>query len=445
MIPQILAFLMLAPVLPGSGLEDLSDVEQKRLQVSMEVAVEMWLAGQDPEARYMREHYYAPDPEEITGWATRFGTDDWATEELWFAANEALAQYTLAGYSLAGGGYGYQVIDGDEYLMTNRSSEGFELLATGGIEWDGPITLEQRRLFRLASMDFDTFTEHVAREYAGVVFTRSPNDIGRTFCLKRFDGQQIGDVIVGNVSALHDYTPLAGRPDPLGLQVARDEDGRSWRWIVDLPDSLYYASGGEGGPAFVKLTSGDCDRSLSPPPSRFACPVASCTMENVTQSMTAEHPAVDFRTGISGPVYALDDAWVRFAGKLHDGCGIAVILAIGGNWRATYCHLGRLAVKIGQPVERGQFLGSAGDTGDALGHHAHVELTDGKRARNPLPFVIDPVVTVEPVEGAAAEARRHSQLDYDEWHPPLDEYLGPTQEAPGATIAPVYMALDELL
>lgn len=402
MTPLILAVLMIVPVLPGSDLEDLSDTERKRLHVSMEVAVEVWLAGQDPEGRYIREHYYAPDPEETIGWATRFGTDDWATEELWFAANEALAQYTLAGYSLAGGGYGYQVIDGDEYLMTNRSSEGFELLATGGIGWDGPITLEQRRLFRLASMDFDTFAEHVAREYAGVVFTRSPNDIGRTFCLKRFNGQQIGDVIIGNVSALHDYTPLAGRPDPLGLQVVRDNTGQPWHWIVDLPDSLYYAAGGEGGPAFVRLASGYCDHSLSPPPSRFVCPAASCTMENVTQHMSVEHPATDLRTGISGPVYAMGDGWVRFAGELHDGCGLAVILNIGGDWRATYCHFGKLLVTIGQPVEEGQLLGYSGDTGDASGHHAHVELTEEGRPRNLLAYV-DVLNHVEPVVEEAWE------------------------------------------
>jgi hypothetical protein len=224
-----------------------------------------WTAGQDVSRDEILTSYYELTAPVVAGWATRYGPDRAATEELWITAVETEAQIEHAGFALIGGGYGFWKIDGAEYLLQNRASLGWSLLVQGAEIPQKPTT-QQRRLLRLARMGYQDFLDYVGDEYAGVISTKSPNDIGREFCLSLADGVviEIGTVLVGNTSAQHDWTPLSGRVDPLGAQTVVDAEGRTRYWIADLPNSLYAAAGGTGGPAFVMLEEGRCLGEQSP-------------------------------------------------------------------------------------------------------------------------------------------------------------------------------------
>ena len=218
------------------------------------------------------ELYYEPSPDDFTGWATRNGQT--MAGLLWWVAHEAADQYEVSGgYMLYGGGEGFVNLGGENYLMQNRASLGFVRYATRQ-EMAPPPSLneQQHRLLALSRLSFDDFIRDVSERYVGVIATKSPNDLGREFCLSWLNPdtmaeQQVGTVIVGDVAALDDWTPLGGRDDPLSLQTYQS-GGRTWHWAAELPTDLWYlaqpdeqvtVAGIEGGGLpIVRLQAGRC-------------------------------------------------------------------------------------------------------------------------------------------------------------------------------------------
>lgn len=107
------------------------------------------------------------------------------------------------------------------------------------------------------------------------------------------------------------------------------------------------------------------------------------------------HQGVDI-AGVAGEssLYASLGGEVIFAGEIRDG-GNTVIVNIGGGYRITYMHLESLNVATGDWVAKGQALGVLGQTGNAAGQpaseaHVHFEIRDGRRAVDPIRFLISP-------------------------------------------------------
>jgi hypothetical protein len=73
--------------------------------------------------------------------------------------------------------------------------------------------------------------------------------------------------------------------------------------------------------------------------------------------------------------------------------GNHVVLDLGGQQFATYCHLqpGSLRVKVGDHVRRGQVLAKIGDSGDAREPHVHfqVQTSSNPLAGEGVPYLID--------------------------------------------------------
>jgi len=78
---------------------------------------------------------------------------------------------------------------------------------------------------------------------------------------------------------------------------------------------------------------------------------------------------------IGTPVFAAASGRVR----VHAGerCGHGVTVEGGDRFRYVSCHLDRVSVDDGQPVEAGDVLGLSGDTGNARGvPHLHFHVRD---------------------------------------------------------------------
>jgi len=110
------------------------------------------------------------------------------------------------------------------------------------------------------------------------------------------------------------------------------------------------------------------------------------------------HKGIDGRAKTGTPVYASVAGVVVHAGvhKFHKGwgpsMGIHVIVDNNkfkngdpGLW-AGYCHLSKVAVKVGQKVSKGDLLGYSGSTGNSTAPHLHFQIL-ASRIWNPYKHV----------------------------------------------------------
>ncbi|MEN9203773.1 MAG: peptidoglycan DD-metalloendopeptidase family protein [Thermostichus sp. DG_1_6_bins_120] len=85
------------------------------------------------------------------------------------------------------------------------------------------------------------------------------------------------------------------------------------------------------------------------------------------------HAGIDFGVPTGTPVRAADRGTVIYAGW-YGGYGNTVILNHGGGITTLYAHNSRLAVGVGQVVQRGQAIAASGSTGLSTGPHLHFEV-----------------------------------------------------------------------
>lgn len=111
----------------------------------------------------------------------------------------------------------------------------------------------------------------------------------------------------------------------------------------------------------------------------------------------AFHSGVDFAGRKGLPIYATADGFVRYAGQ-DKYLGNTIILehrkkelneqgqpyARQGGYQTEYGHLDKIIVKQGQPIKRGQQIGTMGNSGRSTGPHLHyaVRLRDHKLSKH---------------------------------------------------------------
>jgi len=100
------------------------------------------------------------------------------------------------------------------------------------------------------------------------------------------------------------------------------------------------------------------------------------------------HSGIDVASRSGMPVVAPARGRVVFAGK-KGPLGRTLILDHGYGVRTTYGHNGKLHVKRGQEVERGEKIAVVGNTGRSTGPHLHYAVqVDGRRV-NPMNYILD--------------------------------------------------------
>jgi murein DD-endopeptidase MepM/ murein hydrolase activator NlpD len=71
----------------------------------------------------------------------------------------------------------------------------------------------------------------------------------------------------------------------------------------------------------------------------------------------------------------------------YEGYGKVVILDLPGPYTALYAHLSSVAVREGEQVRRGEWMGEAGCTGQCSGTHLHFEVRRAGVPVDPMPFL----------------------------------------------------------
>ena len=96
------------------------------------------------------------------------------------------------------------------------------------------------------------------------------------------------------------------------------------------------------------------------------------------------HLAIDIAAGEGAPVYAADSGVVTMAqGGDNYGYGNVIQIDHGNGYSSLYAHLSVIGVGQCASVYAGQWIGSAGNTGNSYGAHLHFEVRQGGGFINP--------------------------------------------------------------
>ncbi len=118
--------------------------------------------------------------------------------------------------------------------------------------------------------------------------------------------------------------------------------------------------------------------------SKITSPFGTARMFN--GSLKSYHSGMDYRAAVGVEIRAANAGIVRIA-KDRYYAGNSVVIDHGGGIFTQYYHLSKIAVKVGQKVEKGELLGLSGASGRVSGPHLHFGVMVGGSQVNPLDFV----------------------------------------------------------
>jgi murein DD-endopeptidase MepM/ murein hydrolase activator NlpD len=101
------------------------------------------------------------------------------------------------------------------------------------------------------------------------------------------------------------------------------------------------------------------------------------------------HDGIDIGMLRSLRVHAVTAGVVRRTGyeSGYEGYGKIIVLDLPGPYKALYAHLSSVAVRVGEHVSKGEWIGQAGCTGSCSGTHLHFEVQRQGVSINPVPFL----------------------------------------------------------
>jgi murein DD-endopeptidase MepM/ murein hydrolase activator NlpD len=99
------------------------------------------------------------------------------------------------------------------------------------------------------------------------------------------------------------------------------------------------------------------------------------------------HEGIDFGCPMGHPVHAAGPGTIAWAGW-QNGYGNLVVIDHGGGISTAYGHNSRLAVHVGQSVERGDVISYVGSTGHSTGPHIHFEVRINGEAVDPTAYLV---------------------------------------------------------
>lgn len=99
------------------------------------------------------------------------------------------------------------------------------------------------------------------------------------------------------------------------------------------------------------------------------------------------HSGMDFACPPGNPIYATGDGVVTEVKHEFFGYGNWLMIDHGYGFRTRYAHMGRIYVREGQRVKRGDFVGFSGRSGRVTGPHLHYEVFYREDHVNPAAFM----------------------------------------------------------
>lgn len=101
---------------------------------------------------------------------------------------------------------------------------------------------------------------------------------------------------------------------------------------------------------------------------------------------SAFHGGQDFAAEKGTPVYATGDGEVESSTFQFRGYGNMVVINHGYGYKTLYAHLNTIEVQEGMKVQRGERIGTVGNTGKSTGPHLHYEVRYKDKPISPRSF-----------------------------------------------------------
>lgn len=99
------------------------------------------------------------------------------------------------------------------------------------------------------------------------------------------------------------------------------------------------------------------------------------------------HQGVDFAMQRGSPVYATGDGVVEKSEIKFTGYGNEIVIDHGFGYKTRYAHLNTIEVAPGLKVQRGEQIGTVGNSGKSTGFHLHYEVMYRNGRVNPLNYM----------------------------------------------------------
>ena len=98
------------------------------------------------------------------------------------------------------------------------------------------------------------------------------------------------------------------------------------------------------------------------------------------------HEGIDFSAPVGTPVYATGKGVVKSATRSERGLGNQILLDHGYGYETLYACLDEFHVRNGQEVNRGDLIGTVGNSGLSVAPHLHYEVHLDGEAMNPINY-----------------------------------------------------------
>jgi murein DD-endopeptidase MepM/ murein hydrolase activator NlpD len=123
-------------------------------------------------------------------------------------------------------------------------------------------------------------------------------------------------------------------------------------------------------------------------PGKFMTPVPGKLVSSYGAKKDGLHnDGINIAAPRGTPVKTAADGQVVYAGNALKGYGNLILVKHGGGYLTAYGHLGRIMVKKGEMLKKGQTLGTVGTSGQVSSPQLHFEIRKGTTALNPQQYI----------------------------------------------------------
>ena len=150
-------------------------------------------------------------------------------------------------------------------------------------------------------------------------------------------------------------------------------------------------SGGNSGGSSETGNTGGTSGGGSTSSAGFCWPASGPVTSEYCHRWGTMHRGLDIGAPHNSPIVAADSGVVLAAGFTGDGFGGKVVIQHANGLITLYGHMSLVGASAGSTVERGNYIGAVGNTGNSFGAHLHFQVSntgnmyDGVNPRNYLP------------------------------------------------------------